>query len=74
MPLKYEVRDVNKVLERAGFQNMEPLYDSGRMIVEQRYLALKDEMNFCTRTPLAPHGLEEVELRYDGRILDAAGP
>ena len=35
MPPKYEIRDVNKVLERTGFENKEPIYDSGRMIVEE---------------------------------------
>ena len=67
---------MNKVLERAGFENKEPIYDSKRMIVEEGHLALKDEMMetiFSTRRHLAPYGREEVELRRAGQKLDAAG-
>ena len=73
MPPKYEVREVIKVLEKAGFENKEPIYDSGRMIVEEDHRALKDEMKFSTRRHLAPYGLEKVELQHDGWKLDAAG-
>ena len=73
MPPTYEVREWNKVLERAGFENKEPIYDSGRMIVEEGHLALKDEMKFGTRRYLAPYGLEKLELQHAGQKLDAAG-
>ena len=72
MPLKYEVHEVNEVLERAGFENTEPIYDSRRMIVEEGHLALKYEMEFSTRRDLALYGLEEVELQHDRRKLDTA--
>ena len=32
---------MNKVLERAGFENKEPKHDSKRMIVEEGHVALK---------------------------------
>ena len=49
------------MLEKAG-----PIYDSGRMIVEEGHLALEDENKFSTRRHLPPYGLEEVELRHVG--------
>ena len=64
MPPKYEVREVLKKLEKAGFESRLPIYDDGRM---------KDEMKLSTRKHLAPYGLQEVELRQEGRKLDAAG-
>ena len=69
MPLKYEVRKMNKRLERAGFEKKEPIYDSGRIIVEECHWSLKDEM----RRHLAAYGLEEMKLQHDGQQLDAAG-
>ena len=72
MPPKYEVREMVKVLENAGFENKEPIYDSGRMIMEDGHLALKHEMKFSTRRHLAPYGLEAMELQHDGRKLDGA--
>ena len=72
MPPKFEVREVIKVLEKAGFESKEPIHVSGRMIVEEGHLALKDEMRFSTRRHLASYGLEEVELHHDGCRLDAA--
>ena len=73
MPPKYEVQELNKVFERVGFKNKEPIYDSGRMIVEEGHLALEDNMKFSTRRQLAQYGLEEVKLRHDQQKLDAAG-
>ena len=61
MPPNSEVWELNKVLEKAG-----PIYDSGRMIVEEGHLALEDENKFSTRRHLTPYGLEEVELRHVG--------
>ena len=54
-------------------ENKEPIYDSGRMIMEDDHLALLDGMKFSTRRHLAPYGLEAMELQHDGRKLDAAG-
>ena len=73
MPPKYEIREVPKTLEKAGLESKLSIYDVGRMIVEEGYLALKDEMKFSTRKYLAPYGLQEVELQQEGRKLDAAG-
>ena len=42
--------------------------------MEEGHLALKDDMKFSTRKYRAPYGLEELELRQEGRGLDAAGP
>ena len=36
MALKFEVRDVFRTLEEAGLENKLPIYDDGRMIVEER--------------------------------------
>ena len=75
MPPIFEVREVFRTLERAGLENMLPLWDDGRMIVEEGHIALKgDEMMFATRRYRAPYGLEQVEMRQEGKELDAAGP
>ena len=37
-------------------------------------MALKDEMMFATRKYRARYGLEELELRQEGKMLNAAGP
>ena len=75
MPPKFEVRNALRVLERASLENQLPAWDDGRMIVEERHIALKaDEMLFATRRYRAPYGLEQVERNQEGRKLDAAGP
>ena len=74
MPAKFEVRDVLRTLEEAGLENKLPIYDDGRMIVEEAHMALKDDMMFATRNYRAPYGLEELELRQEGKKLNAAGP
>ena len=74
MPPKFEVREVLRTLERAGLENMLPVWDGGRIIVEEGHIALKDEMKFATRRYRAPYGLEQVEMRQEGKELDAAGP
>ena len=61
-------------LDRAGLENMLPVWDDGRMIVEERHIALKDEMKFATNKYRAPYGLKQVEMRQEGKELDAAGP
>ena len=75
MPPKFEVRDALRTLERAGLENKLPVWDDGRMIVNEGHIALKgDEMVFATRKYRAPYGLEQVERRQEGKELDAAGP
>ena len=74
LPPKFEIREVLRKLERAGLENMLPVWDDGRMIVEEVHIALKDEMKFATRRYRAPYGLEQVEMRQEGKSLDAAGP
>ena len=75
MPQKLEVRDALRTLERAGLENKLPVWDDGRMIVNEGHIALKgDEMVFATRRYRAPYGLEQVEMRQEGKELDAAGP
>ena len=53
---------------------MLPVWADGRMIVEEGHIALKDEMKFDTRKYRAPYGLEQVEMRQEGKELDVAGP
>ena len=74
LPPKFEIREVLRKLERAGLENMLPVWDDGRMIVEEGHIALKDEMKFATRRYRAPYELEQVEMRQEGKELDAAGP
>ena len=73
MPPKFEVREILRTLDRASLENELPIWDDGRMIVEEGHIALKDEMKFATRKYRAPYGLEQVEMRQEGRELDAAG-
>ena len=73
LPPKFEVREVLRTLERGGFENMLPVWNDGRMIVNQGHIELKDDMKFATREYRAPYGLEQVEMRQEGRELDAAG-
>ena len=71
---KFEIREILRKLERAGLENMLPVWDDGRMIVEEGHIALKDEMKFVTRKYRAPYGLELVEMGQEGKELDVAGP
>ena len=73
LPPKFEIREVLRKLERAGLENLLPVWDDGRMIVEEGHIALKDEMKFATRRYRAPYGLEQVKMRQEGKELDAAG-
>ena len=59
LPPKFEIREVLRKLERADLENMLPVWDDGRMIVEEGHIALKDEMKFATRRYRAPYGLEQ---------------
>ena len=74
MPPKFEVREILRKLDRVDLENMLPVWDDGRMIVEEGHIALTDGMNFATRKYRAPYGLEQVEMRQEGEELDAAGP
>ena len=56
MPLKFEVRDILRTLDQAVLENMLPVWDDGRMIMEEGHIALKDEMKFATRKYRAPFG------------------
>ena len=73
MPPKFEVRMVLRTLDRAGLENMLPVWHDGRMIVEEGHIALKDEMKFDTRKYRAHFVLEQVEMRQEGKELDAPG-
>ena len=73
MPPKFEVREILRTLDRANLENELPIWDDGRMIVDEGHIALKDEMKFATRKYRAPYGLEQLEMRQEGRELDAAG-
>ena len=73
MPPKFEVRDILRTLEQAGLENKLPIWDDGRMIMEEGHVALKDEMKFTTRNYRAPYGLHELEKKQDEKRLDAAG-
>ena len=73
MPRKFEVREILRTLDRASLENESPIWDDRRIIVEGGHIALKDEMKIVTRKYRAPYGLEQVEMRQEGRELDAAG-
>ena len=73
MPPKFEVCDILRTLVQANLENMLPVWDDGRMTVEEGHIALKDEMKFATRKYRAPYGLEQVEMKQEGKELDAAG-
>ena len=73
MPPKFEVREILRTLDRTSLESGLPIWDDGRMIVEEGHIALKDEMKFATRKYRAPYGLEQVEMRQKGKELDAAG-
>ena len=47
LPPKFEIREILRKLERAGSENMLPVWDDGRMIVAEGHIALKDEMKFA---------------------------
>ena len=73
MPPKVKVREILRTLNQANLASASPIWDDGRMIVEEGHIALKDEMKFATRKYRAPYGLEQVEMRQEGKELDAAG-
>ena len=73
MPPKFEVREILRTLDQASLENTSPIWDDGMMIVEEGHIALKDEMKFATRKYRSPYGLEKVEMKQEGKELDAAG-
>ena len=74
MPPKFEVREVLRTLDRAGLEHMLPVWDDGRMIVEEGHNALKDEMKFATRKYRAPFGLDRVqEVRPSDTFTPVSG-
>ena len=74
MPPKFEVWEILRTLDQTNLENTLPIWDDGRMIVEEeQHIALKDLMKFATRKYRAPYGLEQVEMKQEGKELDAAG-
>ena len=73
LPSKLEVREILRTLDRTSLESGSSIWDDGTMIVEEGHIALKDEMKFATRKYRAPYGLEQVEMRQEGKELDAAG-
>ena len=74
LPPKFEVRDILKTLDQARLECMLPVWDDGKMIVEEGLIALKDEMKFTTRKYRAPYGLEQLVMKQGEKELNAAGP
>ena len=74
MPPNFEVRDTLRTLDQTDLENMLPVWDDGRMIVEEGHIALKDEMKFATRKCRAPFGLYQLELKHEEKELEAASP
>ena len=70
MSPKIEVREILRTLDQANLENTLPIWDDGRMIVEEGHIALKDKMKFATRKYRAPYGLEQVEMKQEGKELD----
>ena len=73
MPPKFEFQDILRTLDQANLENMFPLWDEGRMIIEEGHMAVKDEMKFATRKYRAPYEIEQVEMKQEEKELDAAG-
>ena len=48
-----DVREVNKALDSAEFENKDPIYDVGRIIVEEVHLGLITKLLCTTRKHLA---------------------
>ena len=73
MPPKFEVRVVLRTVEEAGLENKLPIYDDGRMIVEEGHMPLKGDMMFATRKYRAPYGLEDLDLRQERKRISLDG-
>ena len=64
-------RELEAILEKEVLPVSIPEFPT----VSEGHIALKeDEMVFATRRYRAPYGLEQVEMRQEGKELDAAGP
>ena len=74
MPPKFGVRNILRKLDQADLENKLPVWEDGRMIMEEGHIALKDEMKFATRKYRAAYGLKQLEMKQEERDLDAAGP
>ena len=74
LPPKFKVRFIFRTLDQARLEHMLPVWDDGRMIVEEGKVALKDEMKFATRKYRAPYGLEQLEMKQGEKELNEAGP
>ena len=53
MPPKFEVRDILRTLEEAELENKLPIYDDGRMIVEEGHIALEEGQVCHEKVPSA---------------------
>ena len=73
VPSRCDVLEVNSALEKAGFENKDPVHNDGRVIMEERHSGLKAELRCSTRKHLAPYCLEEVELKQERHRLGAFG-
>ena len=69
-----EVRDILRTIEEAKLENKLPIWDDGRMIVEEGHIALKDEMRFAARKYRAPYGFEQLDMKQEENELDVTGP
>ena len=72
----FEVSDFQKFYTEKmlfGFESKDPLYDDGRVILEEGNLDLKAESRCITRKHRGLYVLEEVELQQEGHRLEAAG-
>ena len=68
-PPKFEVRDALRILERAGLENKLPVWDAGRIIVNDGHIALRDdETLLATRRYRAPHGLGQVKKELEAAV------
>ena len=54
MPPKFEVRYILRTLDQANLENLLPIWDDGKIILEEGHIALKDEMKLATRKYRAP--------------------
>ena len=73
-PPGYEVRKVLRALEQEGLENMLPIWDDGRMIMMEGHVALVDDIKFAIRKYRAPYGLEQVEMRQEGKRVRCSRP
>ena len=63
MTPKFVVRDILRKLNQADLENTLPVWNDGRMIVEEGHIALKGEMKIATRKYRVPYGLEQLQMK-----------